>query len=976
MAFDREVRTLGGIKGFLDRLRRRQYIGEVAQNTKDALEGHIKKIRAEKHVVWVTNHLADNVEAITLNGSESLFEPDGNEVKLFNTFEEPLAAQRSYLRMMAGVVYECITIPDPWAVASIKYLGRKTFYCTDTFTGIQFDGNGDWVDCGSDVTLWSQALTKFSFSFWMIPFTIGDGNFKGLVNHGNYAANGFSVWMEAAGTEINFDVFGTVAGEQNARGHLEKGALVPYFITCVYDRTLANANVKIYVDGVLSAETADMTDTINNAVDSLFLGTDGSDFNGVMWDFKWFTTRALTQQQVTDTMNNSMQAPIPDYWLPMNSFIDDPIDIVSQTKKGTMTGSDYSMDDDFRQDFIWIANTMTFGTVPTILSTGYSVGLNITTTDPYGNTIKRKNQFLTITQEDRFEPFSTFNGIDQFISEADKASLDLTVFTVSIKFRTSGNPGGGSVGYLINKGDYINGGAGQNHNYGIYIVNATGQIFGEFQTNTSIQHVVGGKKVDDGKWHTVTLRYDGTELEIFVDGQLVDSEVTSDVPDNATADPLVIGRFSGSSQLFYKGDLSDAVVWNNAVTDEEIQFIHYGYSLPNEAGIVYYHGLNSTSFDGIDDFTEQVDAAPLRLTQFSVAVKFKSLSHHLSDDGCLLGKGGFGSDTAGQNDNYSLRMMNGANDGKIRGGFEEGVGTDHYATSPLRYNDGEWHIAIVTYDQVTIRLYIDGIEVATHATTTTPESVNTNPLRIGANPRGLNTFFRGDVEYAYVWNNDLTVTEIQDFVRNQTLPQTGAIVYSNILRQPSTDNLTQPVVITHEQDFYWIRQNFTESIWFYAQDLSDSGADRVLKINTFDDNNYHSYMIDNADNKLFIEFVKGGVATRLESTVAVTANAFHHLVVTWSHSTPTIAARLDDVAMTSSAKVGHAAIAWHKPCYGGYPRMMYHEQLMGLIDVHMYYKHDTVLTTGEMTNVKNNNSKYAMSGGRVPCISGAVMSAP
>lgn len=975
MAFDREVRALGGIKGFLDRLRRRQYIGEVSQNTKDALEGHIKKIRAEKHIAWVTNHLADNVENIDLDGSESLFEPDGNEVKSFLTFEEPFPAQRAYLKAMAGVVYETITIPDSWAVEKAKYPGRVTQLCTDTFTGIDFDGFSDTVDLGTDVTLWSQALTKFSFTFWIIPNTISDGNFHGVLNRGNYAANGFSVWQEADGTEINFDVFGTVGGEQNARSHLTRGTGVAYHVACVYDSTLGSANVKIYIDAVLGAETANITDTINNAVDSLILGSDGSDFNGIMWDFRWFTTRALTQQQVTDTMNDSMQAPIPDYWLPMNGHTANPVDIVSQTKTGIMTGADYAMDDDFRQDFIWIANTMTFGTVPVILSTGYSLGLNITTTNQLGNTVTRKNQFLTFDHDTPHSNVYTFDGTaGKVITEAHKASLTCTQFAVACWFKTSADYSS-SQGYLVVKGQDTVETAGQNMNYFLRMNNEN-EISGGFEENNGNTHTATSDgRVNDGKWHFVCVMFNGALIELYLDGKIVSQNSETTVAENNTL-ALFLGAELGTTQFFI-GDMSNVMIWNDDLETGELHELYYNGTIPKVANLVYVNYMGGTSFDGIEEFIDQADAAPLRLTQFSVACKFKTTAKYPSVEAVLVGKGGYGSDTAGQNDNYGLRMMDGANDGKIRGGFEEGTGTDHYCTSPLAYNDGEWHIAIVTYDQVTVRLYIDGVEVATHATTTVPETVNTNPLRIGANPRALNSFFRGDIDYVYVWNNDLTVSEVEAFVRNGTIPQTGAIVYSNILRLPlASKNETLPVAVSHEADFYWPRQNFSESIWFYATDLTNSGAKRVLKIYTHDDNNRHSYMIDNIDNKLFVEFVKGGVATRLESTVAVTANAWHHLVVTWSFTTPTIAARLDDVAMTSSAKVGHSAIAYHKPCFGGYPRMMYHEQFMGLIDVHMYYKHDTVLTTGEMTNVKNNNSKYSMSGGRVPCISGAVMSAP
>ena len=149
----------------------------------------------------------------------------------------------------------------------------------------------------------------------------------------------------------------------------------------------------------------------------------------------------------------------------------------------------------------------------------------------------------------------------------------------------------------------------------------------------------------------------------------------------------------------------------------------------------------------------------LQLSQFSVAAWFKT-SADFGSDVMIVNKGGFGSETAGQNINYGI-WMNSAQ--KIKGGFESSAGTDYYATSPNSYNDNQWHYAVVTYGGSTVILYIDGVQVASKSTSgASPDSAGTKPVRVAANSRTTpptSNFFVGEVDEVRVWKDDLTATE-------------------------------------------------------------------------------------------------------------------------------------------------------------------------------------------------------------------------
>jgi hypothetical protein len=161
------------------------------------------------------------------------------------------------------------------------------------------------------------------------------------------------------------------------------------------------------------------------------------------------------------------------------------------------------------------------------------------------------------------------------------------------------------------------------------------------------------------------------------------------------------------------------------------------------------------------NFNDTPDSASLRLNQFTVATWFKT-STNFGSDAVIVNKGGLGSDGVGQNMNYGIWITSTE---KIKAGFETSSGTDRYVTSANKYNNGQWHYAVVTNDGSNVRLYIDGVQVATKSTSgASPETSGTKPVRVGANSRVTppGNFFTGQVDEVRIWNDDLTAQQVAD----------------------------------------------------------------------------------------------------------------------------------------------------------------------------------------------------------------------
>jgi hypothetical protein len=185
--------------------------------------------------------------------------------------------------------------------------------------------------------------------------------------------------------------------------------------------------------------------------------------------------------------------------------------------------------------------------------------------------------------------------------------------------------------------------------------------------------------------------------------------------------------------------------------------------------------------------------------------------------------------------------------------------------------------------------------------------------------------------------------------------------------------------------FDWTAQNFSEQFWFkldpsipstfafhsavkhlYPTRLPVSNPNKILKMYTIDASNFYTIELDLTDFKILIDFCKAGVYTKRESAGSVNLTGWNHLAYTWAFTTPTLSPRLNDVAFVTSTKTGLGAVtgAATRPSYGGYGGAPSTRDFNGQIGYMIYYKHSTVLTTAEMTNLYNWGTKYAVSGKR------------
>lgn len=195
-----------------------------------------------------------------------------------------------------------------------------------------------------------------------------------------------------------------------------------------------------------------------------------------------------------------------------------------------------------------------------------------------------------------------------------------------------------------------------------------------------------------------------------------------------------------------------------------------------------YHYEPFLTVNSHNDVISVTSTQSLKLSKFSVAAWFKTTSN-FGSEASIVNKGGFGTDSSGNNMNYGIWMTSSE---KVEGGFETSSGSNRYAVSSSSFNDEKWHHGVVTFDGSIVRLYVDGVQVGTRTTASTPEMSGNHPLKIGANSRSISNLFTGSIDEVGVWNRALTTLEIANLTKNKVPSTDDGLAYSNSFDGSST----------------------------------------------------------------------------------------------------------------------------------------------------------------------------------------------
>ncbi len=156
-----------------------------------------------------------------------------------------------------------------------------------------------------------------------------------------------------------------------------------------------------------------------------------------------------------------------------------------------------------------------------------------------------------------------FDGSNDDVSIPDATSIRPNQnYSVSLWFKPTSLSG--SYTHLVaKKGASI-------ISYGIWI-NPSNKLY--FEVNDgSVHGLTGTATISTGNWYYAVATYDGTDLKIYLNGNLESSTTSAGININYNSNDLFIG--SGAFNNNFHGIIDDVRIYNYPLTQTEIQLIH------------------------------------------------------------------------------------------------------------------------------------------------------------------------------------------------------------------------------------------------------------------------------------------------------------------------------------------------------------------------------------------------------------------
>ena len=390
-----------------------------------------------------------------------------------------------------------------------------------------------------------------------------------------------------------------------------------------------------------------------------------------------------------------------------------------------------------------------------------------------------------------------FDGANDYLEIPDSPSLKPQTLTVEtwVKFDslTSTVTGGAPAGYqnIIFKKNSRAPGSGFEGGYSL-VKNPDNKLgFGFNSAGGATDFANSTTAVQAGQWYHVVGTHDGTNIRLYINGQLEGAGAATFPIDYGTT-PLYLGTAQVPFSGYFNGVLDETSIYNRAISAAEAASIYNANSSgkckpvatnPAANQIAWFSGDGDTrdflglnpngilhgdanfkvgrvgqsfNFDGTGDYVEIADDADHRPANITVEGWFKANS--------LSGAPHFVSKPLRDTNSNSYVVW--YQDGQMRGGHGNSAGGFDTLFTGFSPNPGTWYHFAYTIDDGadTHRFFVNGVQIAS-AGTSLPISYDTTapyPLLIGGelDNNTLGSFLNGQADEVSLYSRALSASEI------------------------------------------------------------------------------------------------------------------------------------------------------------------------------------------------------------------------
>jgi hypothetical protein len=490
-----------------------------------------------------------------------------------------------------------------------------------------FDGKDDYVDASQIAELGSKTNATMECWVYMDP-TETFGRFISI-----NTADGGNKYLLSYQGKTGYTVYNQKAGTQMASNIHTKGSWVHLAVTFNY------STAKFYLNGNLISEvTGGDSPAIypGNLISfgQEFDGDNASDFLKGAMDEVRFWDKTLTQSEIKANMHKKLSGneeglfAYYDFDQIEGQFVYDKVNGLD----GTIIGDpQWDISDAIITPLVTSVDEITPSSTTLIWNAIDGAGdykMEVATDADFQNIVQ---DISTTSNDTSYQITGLTPGTDYYVRIASQTSR-WSAWSATKKISTllippgnalafDGVDGEVNVGYVMDS-DWNNitleawakiapdqtanypriiGNYDPDGGFGMNLWKGTRQVYFEFRdaNDNSWDTIMAPSSIADNMWHHIACTYDGTDMKLYLDGELVSLRNNPGAVIKKQAIKTGIGNQNGNAPL--NGTLDEIRIWNTARTQEELREYAHKTLSGSESGLVSYFNLDKAEGNTFKD---------------------------------------------------------------------------------------------------------------------------------------------------------------------------------------------------------------------------------------------------------------------------------------------------------------------------------------------------------------------------------------
>ena len=449
----------------------------------------------------------------------------------------------------------------------------------------------------------------------------------------------------------------------------------------------------------------------------------------------------------------------------------------------------------------------------------------------------------------KFGNAAVFNGSSSIITVANSSGNNMSTFSISLWFNTSGHS---AAATLIN-----NGGADSTQVGWFLGLNASGNLFfTTSQGGVNQTSATGTTNYEDSSWHNVVLAYTavgaGTSTyNVYVDGNFTPEITGTNGQFTSTAtQPLTIGRFARVAIEFFNGSIDQVRIFNSALPQTAVTALYNETTTTATYPYVDYVNANpnSIAYYKMSDATDQLGNynGTASNVNFNTEGKFGFAGAFNGSNSKIDISSPIGNALSNANDNFSVSLwvnwnsitgtaggFNGAIIGNSTGssygsfalysyGNAAGISVafERYFNNTGYYNSsyltaapfagvvGTWYNLVFTYvgSSKTVTTYIDGTALPTYTLNVATGSRTMNSSNSFGSYNGSSSGLDGKLDQIRIYNSALSAANVTALYNEIECPTVAVTNAFNAVLYTGDGSSSKSITGTgFAPDFTWIK---------------------------------------------------------------------------------------------------------------------------------------------------------------------------